>query len=248
MGSHRRSHGACDLWSFTHMLLCVGSQLDTPLSPSTSHTPSPSPPPRWGHKPDGVCLVVGGCARGFDPVTNTTADIIYTNTDMAPPGAAAAAAAARGRAPSAVTPSSSSSSKASARAKQLQYFWEAFPAADGLIGGGSSSSSAHSRSAGAWKSDARTTYMFTYMDAQVGCVGIDDVCALGGGTAYTHRCRGDTQTHMMHIRTFHIVPWVCMHTLTVCCASQRLMSCRVASTPNDPPLCPSDLLIPFPPL
>ena len=88
-----------------------------------------------------------------------TADVIYTNSDMQPPGAAAAAA--RGEA----TPSSSSSSSKSSRAKQLQYFWEAFPAADGLVG---ASPHAISRKAGDWQSDARTTYMFTYMDAQVG--------------------------------------------------------------------------------
>jgi hypothetical protein len=76
---------------------------------------------------------------------------------MQTPGAAAAAAAG----PSAAA---SSSSSRSAHSKQLQYFWEAFPAADGLIGG---SPHAISRKAGEWKSDARTTYMFTYMDAQV---------------------------------------------------------------------------------
>lgn len=86
------------------------------------------------------------------------ADVIYTNSDMQPPGAAAAAA--RGGA----TSSSSSSSSKAGHAKQLQYFWEAFPAADGLIG---SSPHAISRKAGEWQSDARTTYMFTYMDAQV---------------------------------------------------------------------------------
>lgn len=112
---------------------------------------------RWGHKPDGVCLVVGGCARGFDPDSNTTADVIYTNSHMQTPGAAAAAVTAG---PS----TASSNSSRSARSKQLQYFWEAFPAADGLIGG---SPHAISRKAGEWKSDARTTYMFTYMDAQV---------------------------------------------------------------------------------
>jgi hypothetical protein len=106
---------------------------------------------RWGKNPDGVCLVVGGCARGFDPAANTTADIIYTNGDMQRPGTAAAA-------------SSSTSPQG-----QLQYFWEAFPAADGFLGqprGGQQ----QSVKAGEWKSDARTTYMFSYMDAQVGCV------------------------------------------------------------------------------
>lgn len=105
---------------------------------------------RWGKKPDGVCLVVGGCARGFDPAANSTADIIYTNNDMQRPGTAAA---------------SSSSSNSTG---QLQYFWEAFPAADGFLGqprGGQQQST----KSGEWKSDARTTYMFSYMDAQVGC-------------------------------------------------------------------------------
>jgi lycopene cyclase CruP len=34
---------------------------------------------RHGTKPDGVCIVVGSCARGFDSSSNTTGDIIYTN-------------------------------------------------------------------------------------------------------------------------------------------------------------------------
>ncbi|BFI33798.1 hypothetical protein MPTK2_4g18450 [Marchantia polymorpha subsp. ruderalis] len=32
---------------------------------------------RWGQRPDGVCLVVGTCARGFE--NNTSSDVIYTN-------------------------------------------------------------------------------------------------------------------------------------------------------------------------
>ncbi|KAK3257070.1 hypothetical protein CYMTET_33830, partial [Cymbomonas tetramitiformis] len=35
---------------------------------------------RWGRQPDGVCLVVGTCARGFPD--NSTGDVIYTNTDI----------------------------------------------------------------------------------------------------------------------------------------------------------------------
>lgn len=35
---------------------------------------------RWGQHPDGVCLVVGACARGFE--NNTTSDLIYTHTDV----------------------------------------------------------------------------------------------------------------------------------------------------------------------
>ena len=69
---------------------------------------------RHGQKPDGVCLVVGSCARGFDETTNQSADLIYTTTDIRPD-------------------------------YQGQYFWEAFPAGSGP--------------------KDRTTYMFTYMDA-----------------------------------------------------------------------------------
>lgn len=97
---------------------------------------------RWGVKPDGVCLVVGGCARGFDPAANTTADIIYSSSDMQPVA-------------------TSPGGGASAGSKALtQYFWEAFPAADGFLPG------ARGVKAGEWRSDARTTYMFSYMDAQ----------------------------------------------------------------------------------
>ena len=35
---------------------------------------------RWGQKPDGVCLVVGACARGFDESANESADLIYTTS------------------------------------------------------------------------------------------------------------------------------------------------------------------------
>ncbi|XP_024389786.1 uncharacterized protein [Physcomitrium patens] len=35
---------------------------------------------RWGQHPDGVCLVVGACARGFE--NNSTSDLIYTNTQV----------------------------------------------------------------------------------------------------------------------------------------------------------------------
>ncbi|GBF87530.1 glycine D-amino acid oxidase [Raphidocelis subcapitata] len=77
---------------------------------------------RWGIKPDGVCLVVGGCASGFDPERNKTADVICTVTDAAP--------LAGGR----------------AGGVPLQLFWEAFPSSD--------------------SPDSRTTYMFTYSDAQ----------------------------------------------------------------------------------
>jgi hypothetical protein len=33
---------------------------------------------RWGRRPDGVCLVVGSCARGFDAAANVGGDVIAT--------------------------------------------------------------------------------------------------------------------------------------------------------------------------
>ncbi|GJP54272.1 hypothetical protein CLOM_g13381 [Closterium sp. NIES-68] len=72
---------------------------------------------RWGQKPDGICLVVGTCARGFPPEANSTGDIICTTGPTITIGQS-----------------------------PLQLFWEAFPSGSG-------------------PSD-RTTYMFSYMDAQ----------------------------------------------------------------------------------
>ena len=37
---------------------------------------------RNGEKPDGVCVVVGTCAEGFDEAKNASADLIYTCTDI----------------------------------------------------------------------------------------------------------------------------------------------------------------------
>ena len=37
---------------------------------------------RNGEKPDGVCVVVGTCAEGFDEAKNVSADLIYTCTDI----------------------------------------------------------------------------------------------------------------------------------------------------------------------
>ncbi|XRA99395.1 hypothetical protein NFJ02_07g130940 [Pycnococcus provasolii] len=37
-------------------------------------------------RPDGVCLVVGSCASGFDPAKNTSGDLIYTCTDATEQG------------------------------------------------------------------------------------------------------------------------------------------------------------------
>ncbi|CAN0183211.1 unnamed protein product [Pylaiella littoralis] len=58
---------------------------------------------RWGKKPEGVCLVVGSCARGYDADTNKSGDIIYANTPILDKGDGVG----------------------------VQYFWEAFPAGSG---------------------------------------------------------------------------------------------------------------------
>jgi len=57
---------------------------------------------RWGQKPDGVCLVVGSCGRGFKAENNKSGDLIYANGPIIQ------------------------------KAKScIQYFWEAFPAGSG---------------------------------------------------------------------------------------------------------------------
>ena len=76
---------------------------------------------RNGEKPDGVCVVVGTCAEGFDEAKNDSADLIYTCTDIE---------------------------------DERQYFWEAFPA------------ELDKNSVNGKKSNVRTTYMFSYLDAK----------------------------------------------------------------------------------
>lgn len=66
---------------------------------------------RHGSKPDGICLVVGTCARGFDPDKNTTGDIILTNAPSEPP--------------------ISQQPTSEADLHNLQLFWEAFPSGSG---------------------------------------------------------------------------------------------------------------------
>ncbi|KAI3426308.1 hypothetical protein D9Q98_008681 [Chlorella vulgaris] len=97
---------------------------------------------RWGQKPDGVCLVVGGCARGFDPARNTTGDVIYTASHSQPPPLPPTASGS-GRSG---TTSGGGSTQHAPAVHNAQYFWEAFPAGSGP--------------------GDRTTYMFTYLDAQ----------------------------------------------------------------------------------
>eukprot|EP00877_Chromochloris_zofingiensis_P003085 jgi/Chrzof1/12778/Cz07g07080.t1_CRUP[v5.2] len=106
---------------------------------------------RWGQRPDGVCLVVGGCAAGFDPHNNTTADIIYTNSHLQPAGVAGKALTHDPHQTNHVP---------------LQYFWEAFPAADPNHGSSSNGQTSGHRAGQGGQSSLRTTYMFTYADAQ----------------------------------------------------------------------------------
>jgi flavin-dependent dehydrogenase len=54
---------------------------------------------RGAVEPDGICIVVGSCARGFDPKNNTYSDVIFTDTPLT-----------------------------DKNTSKLQYFWEAFPA------------------------------------------------------------------------------------------------------------------------
>ncbi|WPT13025.1 hypothetical protein PSENEW3_00002866 [Picochlorum sp. SENEW3] len=75
---------------------------------------------RHGQKPDGVCLVVGSCGRGF--TDNSHGDIIRT-----------------------ISPSESPDTEHTG-CRNTQMFWEAFPAGSGPTD--------------------RTTYMFSYMDAE----------------------------------------------------------------------------------
>ena len=78
---------------------------------------------RYGQKPDGICVVVGSCADGYDPATNIEGDLIYTNTEIQNKGDEG----------------------------MQQYFWEAFPVSMGRNGSTTST--------------IKTTYMFTYLDA-----------------------------------------------------------------------------------
>ncbi|KAH9301562.1 hypothetical protein KI387_013145, partial [Taxus chinensis] len=79
---------------------------------------------RSGKKPDGICLVVGSCARGFKK--DSTSDIIYSNLPTRKVGES-----------------------------RVQYFWEAFPAGSGPMD--------------------RTTYLFSYMDAQPNCPSLEQM-------------------------------------------------------------------------
>lgn len=60
---------------------------------------------RGGRRPDGVCLVVGSCARGFSPAANAAGgDILVTTQPIGPCGGDGLLS---------------------------QNFWEAFPASSG---------------------------------------------------------------------------------------------------------------------
>ena len=59
---------------------------------------------REGQRPDGVCVVVGSCARGYDADANSFGDVIFADTLTEPAGGSGC---------------------------PTQYFWEAFPASSG---------------------------------------------------------------------------------------------------------------------
>lgn len=84
---------------------------------------------RKGRKPDGVCLVVGTCAGGFDAGRNKSADFIVTKDDIQCDGIEGV--------------------------PRVQYFWQAFPAGSGPTD--------------------RTTYMFSYIDADESRASIVDM-------------------------------------------------------------------------
>jgi len=79
---------------------------------------------RSGQKPDGICIVVGSCAAGYDEKTNLNGDIIYTNSEI----------------------------QNYKENGQHQYFWESFP-----VGISPKNTNV---------TNIKTTYMFTYMDAE----------------------------------------------------------------------------------
>lgn len=93
---------------------------------------------RAGKEPDGVCVVVGSCAKGFDMANNTYSDLIYTNTPIA---------------------SKIQETKQGPVSSQLQYFWEAFPSAGDIRRDQVLPNKT-------FNTDYRTTYLFTYMDAK----------------------------------------------------------------------------------
>lgn len=70
---------------------------------------------RGNVEPDGICIVVGSCAQGYNASNNTYSDIIYTDSPI-----------------TAITDKTNHSADPSlVESSQLQYFWEAFPAGSG---------------------------------------------------------------------------------------------------------------------
>lgn len=69
-------------------------------------------------EPDGVCIVVGSCASGYNEANNTYSDVIYTDTPITTKGKGTGTG-------------KGSSTVGSESGSQLQYFWEAFPAGSG---------------------------------------------------------------------------------------------------------------------
>mmetsp|Transcript_26308 Transcript_26308/g.36672 ORF Transcript_26308/g.36672 Transcript_26308/m.36672 type:complete len:796 (-) Transcript_26308:188-2575(-) len=98
---------------------------------------------RSGKKPDGVCIVVGSCARGdvFEEKNKEGGDLIYSFTPVVkvPTLADGETFMSKDGSTSSKPPPFSRNSSS-----EMQYFWEAFPASSGPTD--------------------RTTYMFAYLD------------------------------------------------------------------------------------
>jgi hypothetical protein len=97
---------------------------------------------RWGHKPEGVCLVVGACNRGHSASANTTgvirpvqllwlhAEIYWMSHSIVQRLSSSTSAAGDliyTNSPSIVD----SGSTPQAAVGSCQYFWEAFPSGSG---------------------------------------------------------------------------------------------------------------------
>jgi len=99
---------------------------------------------RGGAKPDGICLVVGSCARSklFNEINRKGGDLIYSfnPVEEVPTLATKEKFMARDGSISTELPRNVQN-----KSSEIQMFWEAFPASSGA--------------------NDRTTYMFAYMDA-----------------------------------------------------------------------------------
>lgn len=133
---------------------------------------------RWGRKPDGICLVVGSCSRGFDPAANTTGDVIFTNSHSQPPAPVASSSGSSGGGGDGGDPGG---------VHNAQLFWEAFPASTGP--------------------GDRTTYLFTYVDAEASA-GAASAMALFCACMPDDHCRSQPHMQHPHPHAHNRLPVV----------------------------------------